>query len=282
MDIARCNRAVSRGSAVNERMLRKAAVLGSTGPATPWALLGVAATIGLWAVVSSAQWVNPLLLPPPARVIGAIKDIGFDLFWHAAATIGRIVGGYTLGVLLGLVLGTAMQYSRKTYVFWDGIVETARPVPAVALVPFFILVFGFSEFGKILLVTLGVGLIITVATVESIERVPTVVIRWGLVLGLPRRDLFRQIVLPAAIPELRSGFRIALATAISLVIVSEFMGSTYGLGYLISVAKVTLTTPTLFLAIIILGWISWIADRMLRYAFDRKTAWDVRAKGAIR
>lgn len=261
---------------------KRVAFLGSTGRATPWSSIGVIGVLCLWTVVSGARWVNPLLLPSPLRVLGAVRDISFDVFWHIAATLLRVVCGFAIGALMGVLLGTAMQYSRRAYVFWDGIVETARPVPPVALVPFFILLFGFSEFGKILLVVMGTGLIVTVATVESIERVPNVVIRWGLVLGLSRRNLFRQIVLPAAIPELRSGFRIALAAAITLVVVSEFMGSTYGLGYLISVSKVTLTTPTLLLSILVLGWMSWAADRLLRYMFDKASAWDVRAKGAVR
>jgi len=102
------------------------------------------------------------------------------------------------------------------------------------------------------------------------------------VLGLPRPKLFRRVILPAAIPELRAGFRVALAVAVTLVIVSEFMGATYGLGYLINVAKVTLTTPTLVLSVILLGWVSWGLDQILRGMFDRASAWDLRARGALR
>ena len=102
------------------------------------------------------------------------------------------------------------------------------------------------------------------------------------VVGLSRRDLFRMVILPAAWVEMRSGFRIALALAVSLVVVSEFLGATYGLGYLISVAKVTLTTPTLLLSIMLLGWLGWGLDRLVRYMFDKTTAWDVRAKGATK
>jgi taurine transport system permease protein len=183
---------------------------------------------------------------------------------------------------MGAALGIVMQYSRRAFILLDGIVETSRPIPPVAVVPFVILIFGFAEIGKIILVTLGTGLVITVATVEAIERVPTSLVKWGLVSGLKRRDLFARIILPAAIPELRSGSRIALAVAIALVIVSEFMGATYGLGYLINVSKITLTTPTLLLSIIILGLISWTLDRLIRMSFDHWCAWDVRAKGAVK
>lgn len=257
-------------------------VLGSSGKRTPLSLLGVLCALLLWATLSFSGVVNPLLLPSPLRVILAAKDIGFDLLWHIFATVIRILVGLFLGCVLGLSVGVLMQFSRTAFVFLDGIVETSRPIPPVAMVPFFILIFGFAEDGKLLLVALGTGLVITVATVEAIERVPSGVIRWGLVSGLSRAGLFRYVILPAALPDMRTGARIALATAITLVIVSEFMGSKYGLGYLINVSKITLTTPTIILCVIVLGWLSWGMDRVLRLAFDRVSAWDIRAKGAVR
>jgi len=257
-------------------------VLGSSGGWTMVPTLTVCALLILWGLVARTGIINPLLLPSPLSVVLAARDIGPTLGYHLAATVFRIVSGFVLGGVLGTGIGLSMQYSRKVFILLDGIVETSRPLPAVALVPFFLLVFGFAEIGKILLVTVGTSLVVVVATVEAIERVPAGVLRWGLVLGLPRPKLFRRVILPAAIPELRAGFRVALAVAVTLVIVSEFMGATYGLGYLINVAKVTLTTPTLVLSVILLGWVSWGLDQILRGMFDRASAWDLRARGALR
>lgn len=96
-----------------------------------------------------------------------------------------------------------------------------------------------------------------------------------------RPELFRRIIIPAAWPEMRVGFRIALAAAITLVIVAEFMGATYGLGYLISVSKVTLTTPTILLSTFLLGWLGWGLDKVVRLVFDKTCAWDARVKEAV-
>ncbi len=256
-------------------------VLGSTGKKSTISLIGVSAMIIIWSILSFAGIVSPLLLPSPLRVLMAVKDIGIDLLGHLVATSIRIIAGYSLGVLIGVITGVLMQYNRRVFLLVDGIVETSRPVPPVALVPFFILWFGFTEFGKILLVTSGTALIITITIVEAFERVPASLIRWGLVVGLSRRELFRLIILPAAIPEMRAGFRIALGVAITLVVVSEFMGATYGMGYLINVSKVTLSTASILLGIILIGWMSWAFDKFLRYFFSKKCAWDIRAKGAM-
>jgi len=257
-------------------------VIGSDGRRGVLSFVGVIVFFTVWTTVSYLGWVNSLLLPSPIRVFESIHDVGFALIIHSLATLTRVVVGFSVGVFIGMSVGTLMQYNRNIYQILDGVVETFRPVPPVALVPFFILVFGFSEFGKLLIIFMGVGLLITITTIEAIKRVPAPIIRWGLTVGLNRQDLFRLVIFPAALPEMRGGFRIALALAITLVIVSEFMGATYGLGYLISVSKVTLTTPTLLLTIIILGWLGWGLDRIVQSIFNRTTAWDIRAKGTTK
>ncbi len=257
-------------------------VLGSSGKGSKLSLIGVVGFLTLWAVISTSGLVNPLLLPSPLRVLQAVGDVGIDLIYHVLATIARVIVGLLLGAVTGIVVGVVMQYSKKMYVILDGLIETFRPIPPVALVPFFILVFGFAEIGKLLLVMLGVSLLMVVTTIEAINRVPTGILRWGLVSGLPRISLFLKVLIPAAWPEMRGGSRISLALAITLVIVSEYMGARYGLGYLINVSKITLTTPTILLSIIIVGWVGWTLDRLIRLIFDKTCAWDIRAQGAIR
>jgi len=260
--------------------VRGSRALGSQGRTGIIPLIGVALFLIGWWAVASMGLVSALILPSPVRVLLAAKDVGWPLGGHAAVTTGRILAGLLLGVALGGSLGLLMQYSRRAYLWLDGIIESMRPVPPVATVPFFILIFGFSEMGKLLLVTLGTGLVAVVATIEAIERVDVSLVRWGLVCGLSRKELFWKIIVPASLPEMRAGVRIAHATAVALVVVSEFMGARYGLGYLINVSKVTLTTPTIILSIIMLGWVNWILDLAIRSIFDKVCFWDVRAKGA--
>lgn len=256
--------------------------IGSVGAPKSLSLFGVLFFISLWVILSVFEIVNPLILPSPVRVIGSISDVGYNLLLHLLFTTARVVTGLIFGSIIGIFVGVLMQYFRNVYVLLDGIIETFRPVPPVALMPFVILIFGFSEFGKLFIVTIGVSLIIIVDTVEAIERVPAGILRLGLISGISRFALFKRIILPAAWPEMRGGFRIALALAFTLVIVSEFMGATYGLGYLINISKITLTTPTIFLSIILLGWLGWGFDRMLRLLFYKTCFWDIKAKGALK
>jgi NitT/TauT family transport system permease protein len=257
-------------------------VLSSHSPKGFLAYLGLPAFLFVWSALSYSNLVNPLLLPPPDRVILAARDIGFPLAAHFVATLIRVIGGFLGAVLLGSTIGVLMQYNRCFYGVMDGLIETWRPVPAVALVPFFILIFGFSEAGRLLLVVLGTALVVVVTVVESLERVPPSLIRLGLIAGLPRSKIFRLILIPAAAPFARAGFRIALALSITLVVVSEFLGSRYGLGYLINVSKVTLTTSTMFLCIILLGLVGFILDFGLRKVFGAVSVWEYSSREAMR
>jgi ABC-type nitrate/sulfonate/bicarbonate transport system permease component len=247
------------------------------------AYVGAPMLLIVWGALSYSGVVNPLVLPSPSRVALAINDIGPSiLLAHLIATIIRVAAGYFGALVIGGILGILMQYFHRFYAFADGIIETWRPVPPVALIPFFILIFGFSEIGRGVIVVLGTAPVIAVTIIEALDRVQPSLIRYGLVAGLSKSQLFRLILLPAAIPHTKAGLRIALALSITLVVVSEFLGSQYGLGYLINVSKVTLTTPTMLLCVILLGIIGYVTDLAMRAIVDHVSKWEYTSKEAIR
>ena len=232
----------------------------------------------VWALVSGLGLVSPLLLPSPVRVLGAIVDIGPEqLARHIAVTFMRIVVGFAIGAACGFAVGVVMQRSRIAFTVLDPIVQPSRAVPPVALLPFFILIFGFAEAGRIVLIVLGTSLIVCVGTIEAINRVPASIVKLGLVMGLPRGSLYRRVIIPASLPELRGTLRIALALAVSLVVVAEFLGVQSGLGYLINLSRVTLSTHTIVLAVILITTLSWSLDRLIVVVFRRVFDWDRRS-----
>jgi NitT/TauT family transport system permease protein len=257
-------------------------ILSSHRPKGALAFVGMPAFLVLWALLSYSRAVDPLLLPPPHRIIVAVTDIGPTLFAHFFSTVARVAVGFLLAVVFGSIIGVWMQKNWAAYGVLDGLIETWRPVPPVALIPFFILIFGFAESGRLTLVVLGSMLIVIVTVVEALDRVSLTLVQFGLVSGLTKNELFQKILIPAALPHVRAGLRVALAACITIVVASEFLGARYGLGYLISVAKVTLTTPTIFLCIILLGLVGSTFDAGLRSAIDRLTRWEHSSREAMR
>lgn len=235
----------------------------------------------LWFLVSWLNLVNALLLPPPLSVAEAVINIGPTLGWHALATTGRAVAGLLVGSICGIFLGLATRYSRAAKLSLEPFFDASRPVPAIALLPFFILIFGFSEIGRVVLVAVSVAIILAVATVEATEAIPEPWFRFALVSGFSRRKIFLKIVIPGLVPWLRGPLRIALALSFTLVIASEFMGAQQGLGYLINVARVNLATPTILLCALLLGVIAQLLDMVLNKFIARFSFWYQGTRSAL-
>lgn len=228
----------------------------------------------LWWIISYFRLVTPLILPPPVRVIQAARDIGVDnLLLDVITTFVRTISGFVLGTLAGLFVGTMVQLSNAWRILWEPFLNASRPVPALALLPFFILLFGFSETGRVILITVSVTVFMAIATIEAIAKVPEQWVRFALVSGLPKSKIYRRVLLPGSLPWLLGPARLCLALAFTLTIAAEFMGSQSGLGYLINIARVNLATPTIWLSILILGAVCQIADLFLLSFHARLTSW---------
>ena len=243
--------------------------------------LGPMTVLALWFTITSSGLIKPLYLPTPQSVTVSLLTVKDSMLNHVGSTLLRIIVGYVLGITLGLLFGLVMSYNKYVFAFFNSIIESARPVPPVALIPFFILWFGFSNIGKIVFVMLGVALIIIVNTIEAVQNVNPTYIRAAYSLGTTKLRIFSSVILPAIVPELRSGLRIALALAVSLVIVSEFLGADTGIGYLINISKVTFNTPAILLSIVILGMMSWILDVILQTMLNRMTQWSEKSTEAL-
>jgi ABC-type nitrate/sulfonate/bicarbonate transport system permease component len=171
------------------------------------------------------------------------------------------------------VLGVFVQYSRVARIFAEPALDASRPVPALALLPFFILIFGFSEFGRMTLIVLNIAVFVTLATVEALAKVPEAWVRFARVSGMSRAAIFRRVLVRGSLPWLSGSFRLGLALSFTLAIAAEFMGAQYGLGFLINTARVNLGTPTIWLAVLTLGVICQLADFLVVRIFRGLTMW---------
>jgi len=251
-----------------------ARLINSSKPLSLWVRLAWFATVVLvWWFVAREKLVSTLIVPPPLTVLQSARDIGADLFLHIFMTFARSLGGFAAGAVLGVVLGALVQYSRVAQIVAEPALDSSRPVPALALLPFFILIFGFSETGRLTLIILNVMVFISLATMEAIAKVPESWVRFARVAGVSKSRIFTQILLPGAVPWLTGPLRLALALSFTLAIAAEFMGSQHGLGFLINTARVNLATPTIWLSIILLGLGCQLADRGLVSVCSRLSSW---------
>lgn len=240
--------------------------------------LTVAGMVGwllVWAAVSNVT----SRIPSPLEVLATVPSFSaapheslavrtiagtWKLTNHAAASAARIVSGFGAGAAAGIAAAFVLLYWPTFYHLLIGVIDSMRPVPPVALVPFFIILFGFAESARLLLVGLGVGLVMFVGTIEAVRQTPRALIESHLTLGLNRTSMFRHVIIPYGLSRLLGTGRVALALSVGLVVVSEFMGAAHGLGYIINVAKVSANLSVILLIAFFLGAVAAGLDRLLQ------------------
>lgn len=243
------------------------------GTAKRWvSMLTVIGCLALWFLLTPRP-VPELVFPSPGSVLRAIRVLGSGLAEHALVTLARVLAGWCAGVVLGIRTGLWMTRSRFFYAVANPLIEALRPVPPVALIPFFIVWFGLGSTGQILLIGLGCFMVMAVNTFNAVHHVPPIYVRAAASLGAPTSAIYRSVIWPAILPALVSGFRIAAALAFALGVAAEFMGAQSGIGYLIMVNRRQLNTDTILLGIIIIGLESYGVDWLIRAAARYACRW---------
>jgi ABC-type nitrate/sulfonate/bicarbonate transport system permease component len=225
--------------------------------------------IALW-VFLTPEHVSELTFPSPHSVWEAVKVLRLNLVEHSIYTLGRVLAGWVLGAVLGIVIGLAMTWSRVFYSVVNPVIEAVRPLPPIALIPFFIIWFGLSVSGQIILIALGCFMVLAVNTYVAVQNLPAIYVQAASSFGASRRQIYWTVIIPAILPTLVSGFRIAAALAFGTAVAAEFMGAQSGLGYMIMVARRTLNTNTILLGTIIIGLESFLLDSFIRWLSRRR------------
>lgn len=233
-----------------------------------------AASIGIliWLGVKYLFAIPDRYLPGIGAIYHAIVDIGPEWIVHIFATVSRTIIGFSLGVVLGIALALALF--RVKGLFWlMPTVHAVRAVPAVAIVPFFLLWFGFSEIGRYLLVVLGLGFNVLVACADTMEspREADVVLFRNFRAPLNTRIL--RYWLPRVLESLLPTLRFGIALALGVIIVSEMLGAQSGLGYLMQTSRATFSLNVILLCAVILGAIATLLDTALELVWHRVVTW---------
>jgi NitT/TauT family transport system permease protein len=209
--------------------------------------------VAFWQVASSREWVNPFFFPPPSKVLATAVRMATEgeLVSILAATLLRWAGGALAGIVLGLCCGVLMGVSRAARRALEPIVAGLYSTPKLTLLPLLMLLLGLGDAPKVILIAL-VGLIfLSTQTLDAIRGVKQRYVEMAVNHGAGRLVLVRRIYLPAAMPQIFTGLRIALSRSLVVAISLELISSTNGLGALIWMSWETLATERLYVGIVL-------------------------------
>lgn len=231
---------------------------------TPWIV--PATLIAVWQVAAQAGWLSSRILPEPLAVLKAtwaLTESG-ELWMHLKTSAWRAIFSFAIGGGLGLLLGLLTGTFRQAETLLDTTVQMIRNIPALALIPLVILWFGIDESAKIFLVSVGVFFPVYMNTFHGIRSVDKGLIEMAKSYGLSGWALYRDVILPGALPSILVGVRFSLGLVWVLLIVSETISAQAGIGYMTMNAREFLQTDVVLVGILLYALLGKLADVLAR------------------
>ncbi|WP_341995262.1 ABC transporter permease [Microbacterium sp. LWH7-1.2] len=229
----------------------------------------------LWQLTTMTGLVPPTVLPPPSEVF----TTGWELWQtgelqiHLLISLQRIGYAVVLGVSIGLVLAILAGLWKVGDALIDPLMQMMRTVPVLALVPLFILWFGIGEPSKVLMIALAVVFPVYLNTYAGIRGVDRKLMEVGTIVHLSSMGRIRHIVLPGALPGFLTGLRMSLGVAWLILVISEQVNATEGIGYLMNNARLYLRTDVIVLGILIYALAGYLSDLLVRLIEKRALSW---------
>jgi ABC-type nitrate/sulfonate/bicarbonate transport system permease component len=227
--------------------------------------------LALWYFVAQARLVSPVFLPGPERVWDALA-YGLtegDLLGKTFETIKRMIYGWLLASLLGIVLGALIGVSDTARAYTEPALEFLRPLPASAMMPVAIVLLGLSDSMVLAVIAFGALWPMLLATVHGFAAVEPRLYDVSRALGMGRLSVIWKIALPSAMPDILSGMRVGLTISLILAVVGEMLASRPGLGQEILLASRSFQSADLFAGVVLLGLIGYVSGMLLSITEQR-------------
>ncbi len=233
-------------------------------------LVVLAGLVALWQLVVVVSGAPPYMLPGPPLVLATwVANLGLILP-HAAATAAEILMGLLFGVAIGASSALILGYFRPARRWLMPVLVTSQAVPVFAIAPLLVLWFGYGMGSKVVMATMIIYFPVTAAFFDGLRRTEPGWLDLARTMGGSRWAMLRHIRIPAALPALASGIRVATAVAPIGAVVGEWVGSSRGLGYLMLHANARMQVDLMFAALFTLALFAvtlyFAVDAMLRRA----------------
>jgi len=238
---------------------------GATGRRILLGALVPLAVLLTWQLVSATGVVPSYQLPGPVRVWEAGVDLAQRglLGTYVAISTQRVVLGFAVGALLGLAAGALVGLSRLSDALLAPTIGALRAVPSLAWVPLLILWLKIGEDSKITLIAIGAFFPVYTTVASALRHVDPHLVEAGRAYGLRRLELLTQVLLPATVPAIVSGLRLALAQSWLFLVAAELIASTMGLGFLLTESQNNGRVDRILLAIVLLAVLGKITDALV-------------------
>lgn len=240
--------------------------------------------IAAWQFVVSHDILPSAVVPGPGKVLNTFQIwlgtkktpqmfYSHKLFSDIGATLVRVIVGFTLATVVGVLLGTAIGVWRLADNLLTPSFRVLGPIPPVTWIPVVIVIFGVGQSANLALTFIGALFPVIASTVTAVSGVNRELLRAGRMMGQSQLGLIRHVILPAALPAVVGGLRIGLGLSWMMAVTSEMLAVHSGLGYTLWNAYNYFDYPGVFAAMIVTGLCGLLSDIILQLAMRKPTQW---------
>ncbi|MEU8247813.1 ABC transporter permease [Nonomuraea sp. NPDC048916] len=231
--------------------------------------------LALWEALPRLGVVDRVFLPPLSEDLAAGYDllVSGRLGEHLGASVLRSLAGFALAIVLAIPLGLAIGWYQPVADFLSPALELFRNTSAVALLPVFTLILGIGETTKVTFVLYACAWPILLNTISGVKTVEPLLVKSARSMGLGPVRLFQKVVLPAAVPTIFTGIRLAGAYSILVLLFAEMVGAKAGLGYLIQASQFSFRIPDMYAGIITISVVGLLFNQLLITVERRFSTW---------
>lgn len=229
----------------------------------------------VWEVAGRIGLLNPLFFPVPSLIFmeffSMVKEgeVQANLF----ITLLRIFAGFLIGAVSGLFIGLWMGTSEKVRILLDPVISATYPIPKLAIFPLLMIIFGIGELSKIMAIAIGCFFIVVLNTMAGVRNINKVYFDIAKNYGASRIKVFSRVVLPASLPMIFNGIRIALGMCLIIVVGVEFLSANHGIGAMIWYSWQTFDIEKLYVGIFICAILGIIFTVLLKLLEKRIIPW---------
>jgi ABC-type nitrate/sulfonate/bicarbonate transport system permease component len=233
--------------------------------------------IVLWYVATLLELFSPAVLPSPIKVVISFYKmiVSKELFQHIGISLLRVFYGMVAATTLGIPLGIFMGLSQKFEELVNGLLTIVRPIPPLAWIPLALLWFGIGNMSVVFIVCLSSFFAVLLNTIAGVKSVDRVLIRAAASLGSDQKILITKVILPASIPSIFTGFRIAIGVSWMSIVAAELVGSSSGLGYMIQYYREVMRSDIIIVGMITIGILGFLMDWGLKKLENLLLPWRI-------
>lgn len=235
----------------------------------------IALALALWETLVRFGLLPQLYFPPPSAVAGRLWELFADGTYpdHGRVTLSRMGFGLVVGTSLGFLIGVAMGRSKVLRRTLDPIIGALYPIPKIAILPLVMIYLGIGEASRQFVIVIGAFFPMLISTLTGVIHIPSIYFEVAATYGSGRFDLLRRVILPASLPTVLGGFRIALNSVIHITIAVEIVSAVTGLGSLVWLSWETLDVERLYATLAIIAVLGVVTTYAVNRLSQKLVPW---------